>query len=208
MPLDQQQKKIIYVTAALIVILLLLIIVLVWQKNNLLNNKDNIQPTTPQNNVNQLEFDTDSEKTEKQKLIEQVAPNTDLNQFDLPEPLINKELIQNPNISPAYNRSGRITEINLNNSSITFLDMTFEEKYYEVKVDDNTKIQITNIIETYSDTNSPTPSNVSTKSFQGKLSDLKVGDNINVRAQQMINSDSYTALFIETTHITSKIINN
>ncbi len=86
--------------------------------------------------------------------------------------------------------------------------MTFEEKYYEVKVDDNTKIQITNIIETYSDTNSPTPSNVSTQSFQGKLSDLKVGDNINVRAQQMINSNSYTALFIETTHITSKIINN
>lgn len=208
MPLEQQQKKIIYITTALIVILLLLIIILTWQKNNLLKNKNTNQPTTSQNEVKQIEFDTENEKSEKQKLIEQVAPNTDLNQFDLPEPLINKEVIQNPDISPAYNRSGRITEINLPDSSITFLDMTFGEKYYVVIVDNNTKIQITTISETYSDADSPTPSDVSTKSGQGKLSDLKVGDNINVRAQQMINSDSYTALFIEATHTTSKIINN
>ncbi len=208
MPLESQQKKIIYMTTALVVILVVLILFLTWQKNNLLNKPSNNQSANPTTTTNQLEFDTDTQKTDKQKLIEQIAPNTDLAQFDLPEPLINEKIITNPDISPAYNRSGRITEINLTDSSFSFLDMTFEEKLYKVYVDEKTDIQITTISQTYADANSPDPVDVKTSNSKGKLSDLKIDDNINVRAQQMINSDSYAALYVETTHYQSKIINN
>lgn len=207
MPLDNQQKKIIYITIGLIVILLFLIIFLSWQKNNLLNknkfSQSNTQPTSTQ-----LEFDTDVEKTEKQKLIEQIAPNTDLAQFDIPSSYLNKSFIDDPDRSPIFNRSGLIIDIDLNESSFTFLDTTFQEKIYKVFVDDNTEISITTFNENYADTEMEVLINKSSENIKSTLKDLKIDDNINIRAQQMINSDTFSALYISTNRIYMNIINN
>lgn len=207
MPLDNQQKKIIYITIGLIVILLFLIIFLSWQKNNLLNknkfSQSNTQPTSTQ-----LEFDTEVEKTEKQKLIEQIAPNTDLAQFDIPSSYLNKSFIDDPDRSPIFNRSGLIIDIDLNESSFTFLDTTFQEKIYKVFVDENTEISITTFNENYADTEMEILINKSSENKKSTLRDLKIDDNINIRAQQMINSDTFSALYISTNRIYMNIINN
>lgn len=203
-----KQKKTIIIAISLLIILFGLIVILAWQKDRLFNTlptpeKNTLTPTST--NTTQ---DTETTKTEKQKIIEQIAPNTDLAQFDLPEGVLNETVLENPDISPAYNRTGRIAEIDLVNSKLAFVDMTFEEKMYEVIISPQTEIRITTLNETYANSDSPTPLETRTNMGKGTLSDLKVGDNITVRAEQTINSNSYEAKYIETTHTMSKILNN
>jgi hypothetical protein len=203
---NNKQKKTIVIAISLLVVLLVFIIILAWQKNRLFNTlptpeKNFLTPTSTKTSQ-----DAETPQTEKQKIIEQIAPNTDLAQFDLPEGILNKTFLENPDISPAYNRSGRIAEINLVNSKLAFIDMTFEEKMYEIIISPQTEIRITTMNETYANSDSPTPIETKTNTGNGTLNDLQIGDNITVRAEQMINSDSYEAKYIETTHLVSKIL--
>jgi hypothetical protein len=203
-----QQEKSLIIAVGLIVLLLGLIFVFAWQKNKLFNTLPLPAKQGQNQPISSTTQDTAKEKTAKEKIIEQIAPNTDLAQFDLPEGVLNKTVLENPDISPAYNRSGRIATIDLVNSKLSFIDMTFEEKMYEVIISPKTEIRITTMNETYANSDSPTPLNTKTNTGLGKLSDLQEGDNITVRAEQMINSDSYEAKYIETTHFVSKILNN
>lgn len=194
---EKNQQKKIFVATALLLILFIIILLLIWYKNDLLKNKAIEKPSDTSTTV--IEINTEVEKTEKQKIIEQIAPNTDLTEFDVPDNMLNEFIMENPVISPIYNRTGRILDIDLKNSTILFLDRTFEkiEKTYKVLVTKETEIQINTIYEN-NDKNQP-----KNTTKIGTLSDLQIDDNVSIKAEQKINSDTFSALIIKTNRFIS-----
>jgi len=198
--MEAKQKKVIIASGILVFCLVILIIFLAWYKNNLGLFAPATPPaTTDKTDTVNLETETETEKTEKQILIEQISPNTDLDEFDLPETLLNEIILADERISPAFNRQGRIIGIDKEKSIISFLNMTFEEKIYEVKITNETDIQVNNI---YEKADQVGPAEI--KTVPGTINDLRIDDNVSIKAQQKINSDSFTALEIETTHFLTK----
>lgn len=202
MPLDNQQKKIIYITIGLIVILLLLIIFLSWQKNNLLKTSTNEvgQNTIPKN----LEFDTITKKNAKQEIIEKIAPNTDLGEFDIPDRYLNEQDI----VSYTLNRNGTVLAIDLENKQLTLLSDTFEkEKEYNIIIEPNTKITVEINEEIHQDTSLTVEPTYSTIVKAGTISDIKINDYAYVEATSGIGGNEFTANKIYIKRSVVKLLN-
>ncbi len=202
MSLDGQQKKVIFITTTLIVILLLFIIILAWQKNNLLKNNTNEieQKTTSQN----LEFDTNAEKTAKQEVIEKIAPNTDLGEFDIPDRYLNEQDI----VSYTLNRNGNILSVDLDKKQLTLLSDTFEkEKEYNIIVSPSTKITIEINEEIHQDTSLTVEPTYNTVIKTGTISDIKINDYAYVEATSGIGGNEFTANTIYIKRSVIKLLN-
>lgn len=194
------QKTVLIGAVILIIVIIVLGFVIAWQKSKLLNFLPG--PILQQTKTDQADVttsqETETELSEKQQIIKELAPESDLYEFDVPEVYLQKDIINNPQISPAFNRSGRIIQINPAQKQFTFRDDSLGEiKEYQVKVDGQTKITINITQEIYQNSQSQQYLELKNYSSAGNLADLAVDDVINIRARQIIGGTEFIAEFID-----------
>jgi len=210
-----QQKLILILSGILIV----LIIALGWfyvsqtnKTNELEQENAELSEQTTKDQSNQTQKDMEKqEQTEEGKMIEkeaqsnqkeivnQLAPESDLNDFDIPDSYLNAGELLDEDSSPAYNRSGRILAVSAGNNTLTFLDYSLgKEKEYQIQVTQDTHINIYITVETYdNEENYEIVGSSKSTEEDASISDLKAGDLVNISTYEMFSDTTIIAKSIE-----------
>ncbi len=192
------QKKLLLLIVAMGGLVAILAIGIWWQKKSLNNIKPDTQTTYQQDQTKTKEPVVNVNETKpltpSQEKVKSIIPESDLDEFNLSDKIIDKDFLYNKYLSPAFNRSGTIKTISPADSSFIFVDDSLgKEKEYKVIVDNNTKIYIKYIEYIYPDAEAEEPIGENIKNREAQLSELQPGDTINIRSREIINSGKFLA---------------
>jgi len=196
--MTSSQKTITTVIAILLGLIIILAVFIAWQKNKLktISFTKSFQPEQVEE-IKETETITQEKKVEltpNQQIVKDLAPESDLSEFNVSDVYLTEKIIANKSISPAFNRAGSILELLPSTNQFVFLnDSLDKEKEYLVTVNDNTNILINTIEDIYQNEEAEDPVQTKNQSFNGDFSDLRVSDNVNIRAVEMIGGAGFVA---------------
>ncbi len=189
------------------IIILVLIISLgsfiYWQKSTFPKLERTLSDKNNQPEQQTLTKNTKITLTEKQIIINEIMPQSDLDELNVPDAYVQDGQLA----GLAVMRAGKITEINNEKQSFVFLNEFMGEKEYTVFVDKNTKIEIDVFETTFKDSTSEKPIKENRYTKNGTFTDLKIGQNINIIANDIISNDKFTAKEITFKLYDTKILN-
>lgn len=191
------KKTIITITTIMVAIIIILAVFIAWQKNKL-----NTIPFTnfqPEQVIEKKDTETRTQETEvkltaKQQIAKEIAPESDLFEFEIPDVYLNENTIANKTISPAFNRTGKILKLMPEKNQFIFLNNSLDkDKEYTVYVDNNTVVEIYTIEDIYQNENSYDVLEFKNYTVVGAFKDLYENDSIDIRAREMINQNYFIA---------------
>ncbi len=197
------QKTIITITSIMLGLIIILAVFIAWQKNKLVIRPfTNLQPeqTEETKEPETITQETKIELTAKQQIVKDIAPESDLSEFDIPDVYLDKDIIINKAISPAFNRTGKILKLIPAKNQFLFLNNSLDkDKEYTVQVDNDTVVSIYTIEDIYQNENSYEPIEFKNYSTTGNFQNLAENDSIDIRAREMINQNYFIAENIRVT---------
>lgn len=197
------KKTIITITTIMVAIIIILAIFIAWQKNKLKTipfTRFQLEQVKQAKETETVTQETEIELTAKQQIVKDMAPESDLSEFEIPDIYIDKDVITNKTISPAFNRTGKILELIPAKNQFIFLNNSFDkDKEYTVQVNSDTVISIYTIEDIYQNESSYEITEFKNYTITGNFQDLNKNDSVDIRAREMINQNYFIAENIRVT---------